>query len=68
MSDENKPLIFEVSQNNFEDLVVHNSSHLPVLVEFMGIWSEPCIKTEYALSDLAKEFPGGFVFAKVDID
>ncbi|ALE52922.1 hypothetical protein SP60_06755 [Candidatus Thioglobus autotrophicus] len=68
MSDENKPLIFEVSQNNFEDLVVHNSSHLPVLVEFMGIWSEPCIKTEYILSDLAKEFPGGFVFAKVDID
>ena len=68
MSDENKPLIFEVSQNNFKDLVVHNSSHLPVLVEFMGIWSEPCIKTEYALSDLAKEFPGGFVFAKVDID
>ncbi|MBC8493913.1 MAG: tetratricopeptide repeat protein [Candidatus Thioglobus sp.] len=68
MKDENKPLIFEVSQNNFEDLVVHNSSHLPVIVEFMGIWSEPCIKTEYALSDLAKEFPGGFIFAKVDID
>jgi len=68
MSEENKPLIFEVSSNNFEDLVIHNSSHLPVLVEFMGVWSEPCIKTEYAISDLAKEFPGGFIFAKIDID
>lgn len=68
MSDDNKPLIFEASQSNFEDLVVHNSSHVPVLVEFMGIWSEPCIKTEYAISDLAKEFPGDFLFAKVDID
>lgn len=68
MSDDNKPLIFEASQSNFEDLVVHNSSHIPVLVEFMGIWSEPCIKTEYAISDLAKEFPGDFLFAKVDID
>lgn len=68
MSDDNKPLIFEASQSNFEDLVMHNSSHIPVLVEFMGIWSEPCIKTEYAISDLAKEFPGDFLFAKVDID
>ncbi|RUM78927.1 MAG: co-chaperone YbbN, partial [Candidatus Thioglobus sp.] len=68
MSTEDKPLIFEVSQNNFEDLVIHNSSHLPVLVEFMGIWSEPCIKTEYAIAELAKEFPGDFIFAKIDID
>ncbi len=68
MSTENKPLIFEVSQNNFEDLVIHNSSHLPVLVEFMGVWSEPCIKTEYAIAELVKEFPGDFIFAKVDID
>jgi len=68
LSDDNKPLIFEASQSNFEDLVMHNSSHIPVLVEFMGIWSEPCIKTEYAISDLAKEFPGDFLFAKVDID
>jgi uncharacterized membrane protein len=35
MSHKKKPLIFEVSQNNFEDLVMHNSSHLPVLIEFM---------------------------------
>jgi thioredoxin-like negative regulator of GroEL len=37
-------------------------------IEFMGIWSEPCIKTEYAISDLASEFSGQFIFAKIDID
>lgn len=68
MSNENKPLIFEVNQSNFEDLVVHNSSHLLVLVEFMGIWSEPCIKTEYAIVELATEFVGQFIFVKIDID
>jgi len=68
LSTKDKPLIFEVSQNNFEDLIIHNSTHLPVVVEFMGVWSEPCIKTEYALSDLAKEFPGDFIFAKIDIE
>ncbi len=68
MSTENQPLIFEISQNNFEDLVIHNSSHVPVLVEFMGVWSEPCIKTEYSIAELAKEFPGDFIFAKIDID
>ncbi|SFV89360.1 Thioredoxin [hydrothermal vent metagenome] len=68
MSNESKPLIFEVSQDNFEDLVVHNSAHMPVLVEFMGIWSEPCIKMEYAIVELATEFAGQFIFAKIDID
>ncbi len=68
MSNEKKPLIFEVSQSNFEDLVVHNSLHLPVLVEFMGVWSSPCIKTADAIAKLATEFAGEFIFAKIDID
>ena len=68
MSTTNDPLIFEISQNNFSDLVIHNSSHLLVVAEFMGVWSEPCIKTADALSGLAVEFPGEFIFAKIDID
>ncbi|CAB5496209.1 Thioredoxin [Bathymodiolus thermophilus thioautotrophic gill symbiont] len=68
MSNEKKPLIFEVSQSNFEELVIHNSLHLPVLVEFMGVWSGPCIKTADAIAELATEFAGAFIFAKIDID
>jgi thioredoxin-like negative regulator of GroEL len=68
LNTKNKPLIFEVSQNNFKDVVIHNSFKLPILVEFMGIWSEPCIKTEQAIAQLAQEFSGDFIFVKIDID
>ena len=59
---------FEVSNSSFGSSVLPNSHKLPVLVEFMGIWSEHCIKMEDSLAAMAKEFAGQFIFAKVDID
>ncbi|MET0105549.1 MAG: thioredoxin domain-containing protein [Sedimenticola sp.] len=38
------------------------------MVEFMAIWSEPCESMVNTLADLAAEFPGQFVFAKVDVE
>ena len=67
MSDE-IAFIFEVSNKNFNSTVVLNSYKLPVITEFMGIWSGPCIQTADTLSMLATEFKGKFIFAKVDID
>ncbi|MFC1774673.1 tetratricopeptide repeat protein [Pseudomonadota bacterium] len=61
-------LIFEVGESGFDRYVIENSHKVPVLVEFMGIWSEPCVVMADILADLAKEFAGQFVFAKVDID
>ncbi|MDH5731768.1 MAG: tetratricopeptide repeat protein, partial [Gammaproteobacteria bacterium] len=61
-------LIFEVSQQSFPSAVLSNSEKVPVLVLFMGPWSEHCFKMEHILTELAKEFPGLFIFAKVDID
>ncbi len=61
-------LIFEVSKNNFDSGVIENSHKVPVLVEFMGIWSGPCIQMSEEIMDLAKEFAGEFIFAKVDMD
>ena len=60
--------IFEVSEKSFDESVVHNSHTLPVFVEFMGSWSEPCILMSDVLSHLASEFAGQFIFGKVDID
>lgn len=60
--------IFEVSQKTFQSAVIDNSHKLPVLVEFMGVWSGPCIAMSDSLAKLATEFPGEFIFAKVDID
>ena len=65
---EKEALIFEVSASNFNTAVIFNSSKVPVLVEFMGMWSEHCIQMEERLAELAKEFAGQFIFAKLDID
>ena len=59
--------IFEVSQSNFDSTVILNSYKIPVVVEFMGVWSEHCILLEDSLVALAKEFAGQCIFAKVDI-
>ena len=63
-----EPLIFEVSEQSFGKSVLLNSHKLPVLVEFMGVWSEPCVLMSDLFSQLANEFAGDFIFARVDID
>lgn len=60
--------IFEVSQHSFGKSVLLNSHKLPVVVEFMGVWSEPSVAMADLFSLLATEFAGDFIFAKVDID
>lgn len=61
------PYSFEVSLNNFNNLVLLNSYKLPVVVEFMSVDSSICIDLEHTLTHLAQEFAGQFVFAKVDV-
>lgn len=64
----NEAFVFEVGESGFDRYVLENSHRLPVLVEFMGVWSEPCIAMADVLASLAKEFAEQFVFAKIDID
>jgi putative thioredoxin len=59
---------FEVNQKSFEQLVLLNSHKIPVFVEFMGVWSGPCIAMDTLFSGLAKEHAEKFIFAKVDAD
>ena len=61
-------LVFEVNQKSFDQYVLLNSHKIPVIVEFMGVWSGPCIAMDNILSGLAKEFAEQFIFAKVDMD
>lgn len=67
MSDQ-QTYIVELTEQNFDSAAVLNSHKLPVLIEFMGIWSGPCVLLADRLTALATEFAGQFVFAKVDID
>ena len=60
--------IFEVTEKTFPTAVIQNSEKLPIIVLFMGVWSEPCFVSDTLFSGLSKEFAGKFIFAKVDID
>lgn len=60
--------VFEVSEGNFNDLVILNSHKLPVVVAFMDMSIGTCIQMERDLTALATELAGQFVFAMVDID
>ena len=60
--------IFEVTQKSFPSAVIENSSQIPVLVAFIGVWSEHSMEIDVIFSTLADEFSGEFIFAKVDID
>ena len=60
--------VFEVSQQSFGQSVILNSHKVPVVVEFMAVWSEPCIAMADVFTSLASEYAEQFVFAKVDIE
>jgi putative thioredoxin len=68
MADNKEVYVFEVSETSFAETVLGNSSRIPVIVEFMGFWSEPCITQSEILTGLAHEFASQFIFARVDID
>lgn len=59
---------FEISDNNFDQLVIMNSYKLPVFVLFMSASSSSCIAMENALIDYSEEFAGQFILARLDID
>ena len=59
---------FEISKANFNSAVILNSYKIPVFAEFMGVWSVPCIRMADEMAGLANEFPGQFIFARIDID
>ncbi|MDH5766025.1 MAG: tetratricopeptide repeat protein [Gammaproteobacteria bacterium] len=67
MSDD-KVYVFEVTEKSFNSAVVITSHTIPVVVEFMNVWSEPCIRLEECVLDLVKEFSRQFIFVKADID
>lgn len=61
-------MIFEVTDKSYGKYVLLNSHKVPVVMAFIGVWSEPCFVLTETFSLLAKEYPEDFVFAKLDID
>ncbi len=62
------PYIFDVTDASFQQLVLENSFHKPVLVDFWAEWCAPCKALMPMLAKIAEEYRGELLLAKVNCD
>lgn len=62
------PYIFDASAANFDQLVIQNSFHKPVLVDFWAEWCAPCKALMPLLRHVAESYQGELLLAKVDCE
>ena len=55
-----------VTDSEFQELVL--KSETPVLVDFWADWCAPCKMIAPIVEELAEEYDGQIIFAKVDVD
>ncbi len=63
-----KSYIIYANLENFSTEVVEKSKQVPVLVDFTADWCAPCRILMPILNNLAEEYQGQFILAKVDTD
>jgi len=59
-------LISEVNDSNFEQVVL--KSEKPVVVDFWAPWCQPCRIIAPIIEELAQEYNGKVIFAKLNTD
>ncbi|MCD6597241.1 MAG: thioredoxin [Bacteroidales bacterium] len=59
-------MTIEATDSNFEELVL--KSDKPVIVDFWAEWCGPCRMVGPILSELADDYEGKVVVAKLDVD
>lgn len=61
-------MIVDINDNNYTEMVIQNSHHKPVLIDFWAPWCGPCKQVMPLLEKLAQELAGQFILAKINID
>ncbi|WP_349572539.1 thioredoxin [Azotobacter salinestris] len=62
------PYIFDVTDASFDQLVLENSFHKPVLVDFWAEWCAPCKALMPLLAKIAESYQGELLLAKINSD
>ena len=62
------PYIFEIDENNYEQVVLQGSHQVPVLVDFWASWCQPCKILMPLLAKLVDEYQGRFILAKINTE
>lgn len=62
------PYIVIVNSRNFAEAVIEKSKQVPVLVDFWADWCVPCKTLLPVLTQLADEYQGKFILAKINTD
>ncbi|MGY3260386.1 thioredoxin [Pseudomonas chlororaphis] len=62
------PYIFDASTADFDQSVIENSFHKPVLVDFWTEWCAPCKALMPMLQQIAESYQGELLLAKVNCD
>ncbi|SDH70220.1 thioredoxin [Pseudomonas panipatensis] len=62
------PYIFDATSANFDQVVIQNSFHKPVLVDFWADWCAPCKALMPLLAQITESYQGELLLAKVNCD